>query len=80
VKSIWYMAYNAIALTLTGTVMDALSALRKKATLVIAKLDRLGRTVAFISALMESAICMRRQTARQQIDAAPAGHWPLAAL
>jgi DNA invertase Pin-like site-specific DNA recombinase len=28
---------------------------RKKATLVIAKLDRLGRNVAFISALMESA-------------------------
>jgi DNA invertase Pin-like site-specific DNA recombinase len=27
---------------------------RKKATLVIAKLDRLGRNVAFISALMES--------------------------
>ncbi len=28
---------------------------RKKATLVIAKLDRLGRNVAFISALMDSA-------------------------
>src|SRR4051794_35006289 len=29
---------------------------KKKATLVIAKLDRLGRNVAFISALMESGV------------------------
>lgn len=36
---------------------DALAACRKhKATLLIAKLDRLGRNVAFISALMESGV------------------------
>src|SRR5664279_1847464 len=29
---------------------------KQRATLVIAKLDRLGRNVAFISALMESAV------------------------
>lgn len=34
--------------------LAALQECRKKATLVIAKLDRLGRNVAFISALMDS--------------------------
>jgi len=48
---------------------------RKKATLVIAKLDRLGRNVAFISALMESGadfVCCDNPQ-RQPAHAAHAG-------
>jgi DNA invertase Pin-like site-specific DNA recombinase len=41
---------------------------RRKAILVVAKLDRLARNVAFVSALMESKVNFARPTSRKRMS------------